>query len=105
MAEQSESVNLSRPSGTCAHRPSSPSVETLGYYRKSLRDKDLRAFCECQWASGPVDQILVALDILVRFSVDRAGEADKNVRAPIAVGPPSEKYQMRTMRTMRTTLD
>src|SRR5205085_5899355 len=43
------SVNLSRPSGTCAHRPSSPNVETLGYYRKSLRDKDLPAFCECQW--------------------------------------------------------
>ena len=32
-------VNLSRPFGTCAHRPSDPNVETLGYYRKSLRDK------------------------------------------------------------------
>src|SRR5437764_14814740 len=42
-------VNLSRPSGTCAHRPSGPNVETLGYYRQSLRDKDLPAFCECQW--------------------------------------------------------
>ena len=35
-------------------------------------------------------------DILVRFGVDLTGEADKNVRPPIALGPPSEKYQMRT---------
>src|SRR5258708_35534461 len=30
------------------------------------------------------------IGILVRFSVDGTGEADKNVRSPIAVGPPSQ---------------
>ena len=40
------------------------------------------------------------MSLAPRVRVDRTGEADKNVdkniRAPIAVGPPSEKYQMRT---------
>src|SRR5437588_11140711 len=44
-------------------------------------------------------------DILVRFRVDRTGEADKNVRAPIAVGPPSEKYQTRDERGAANDLD
>jgi hypothetical protein len=34
------------PSGLIARRSAVPNVET-GYYRKSLRDKDLSAFCEC----------------------------------------------------------
>src|SRR2546421_6793329 len=56
------------PSGLMQFRISVPNVETLGYYRPSLRDDE--------W------QILVALDILVRFSGPVNPEADKNVRAP-----------------------
>ena len=37
-----------------------PNVETLGYYRMSLRDKDLPGF-----AGVLGDQILTALDLLV----------------------------------------
>ena len=44
-----------------------PNVETLGYYRMSLRDKDLPGF-----AGVLGDQILAALD--------------KNVRAPMLAG-------------------
>src|SRR6266446_3569233 len=33
-------------SGLIARHPAVPNVETLGYYRKSLLDKDLLAFCE-----------------------------------------------------------
>src|SRR5947209_10200965 len=59
------------PSGLMQFQIPVPNVETLGYYRPSLRDDE--------W------QILVALDILVRLRVDRTGEADKNVRPPIVV--------------------
>jgi len=38
------------PSGLIACRMAVPNVETLGYYRKSLRDKDSRGFCE--WPEG-----------------------------------------------------
>jgi len=34
--------------GLIARSDGVPSVETLGYYRKSLRDKDVPAFCECR---------------------------------------------------------
>ena len=34
------------PSGLILLRTLVPNVETLGYYRMSLRDKDLAGFCE-----------------------------------------------------------
>src|SRR6185369_17408861 len=34
------------PPGLVAHTAGVPNVETLGYYRKSLRDKDLPTFCD-----------------------------------------------------------
>jgi hypothetical protein len=40
---------VSRPFGAyCASTPV-PNVETLGYYRKSLRDKDSPVFGEREW--------------------------------------------------------
>ena len=50
---------VSRPFGTCCVFGGVPNVEieTLGYYRKSLRDKDLPVFCD----SG-TEQLLMALD-------------------------------------------
>jgi hypothetical protein len=47
--------DFSRPCGTCAPKLAPPNVETLGYYRPSLRDEE--------------GQILVALDIPVRNRV------------------------------------
>src|SRR6185436_10313912 len=41
------------PSGLSARRTDVPNVETLGYCRKSLRDKDLPAFCESLKESNP----------------------------------------------------
>jgi hypothetical protein len=38
------------PSGLVVCRTAVPNVETLGYYRKSLPDKDSRGFCE--WPEG-----------------------------------------------------
>jgi hypothetical protein len=47
------------------------SVETLGYSRPSLRDEE--------------GQFLAALDIPVRLGLANAADADKNVRAPVAL--------------------
>jgi len=37
------------PSGLPTRRATAPNVETLGYYRKSLRDTNLAVFGECEW--------------------------------------------------------
>ena len=64
------------PSGLNARRTAVPNVETLGYYRKSLRDKDLRAFCE--WMVG---SFLVALDASSARN-HPTGTRGRGVRAP-----------------------
>src|SRR5260221_4653865 len=44
---------VSRPFGTNSPRTPFPNVETLGYYRKSLRDRDLPGFCDSSQESNP----------------------------------------------------
>ncbi len=43
------------PSGLILRQASGPNVKTLGYSRKSLRDKDSARFRECSRASNPGD--------------------------------------------------
>src|SRR6266446_3639625 len=76
------------PSGLIAHRRAVPNVETLGYYRKSLRDRDLRAVCERLEGSIPsgigTQQRNKKRDAEFFGAVEHSGvAADWKVRAPL----------------------
>src|SRR5437016_14566947 len=64
--------------GLIAQRRAIPNVETLGYYRESLRDKAWVGF-----SSGRRGQFLVALDnLFARSSCPFSGRRGQAVRAP-----------------------
>src|SRR4051794_13276444 len=80
---------VSRPFGTyCACTPD-PNVETLGYCRKSLRDKDLSAFC------GHADRAIPSRHWTGLSALRSANVVTGSALAPVAADPPQQTFAIR----------